>query len=217
MSLSTRIPGFASGTMNIDAPRSPTRLASVRAMQIANAAPRAPVTNRLRPLMLQPPGILVASVRSSEGSEPAPGGGSLMANAERTAPAASGRRKRSFCSSLPTSASRCMFPSSGAAQFRAGGPSRLYPASSSTADCARTSRPRPPYARGTVGVSRPGRPGGRLQLLPDVVRRSVSRVGRAPLGGDHDVAHECADTVAKLERLGCEPRVGGQPATTVPV
>ena len=62
-----------------------------------------------------------------------------------------------------------------------------------------------------------GRARGCLQLLADVVRRPVSGVGRTPLGGHHDVAHEGADAVAKLERLGCEPRVGGQPATTVPV
>ena len=47
--------GFAPSTMNIDAPRSPASSSSVRAMQITKAAPSAPVTKRLRPLMLQPP------------------------------------------------------------------------------------------------------------------------------------------------------------------
>ena len=57
-------------------------------------------------------------------TEPAPGAGSVMQKQDRVVPAASGRRKRSFCSLEATASSRCMLPSSGAKMCIATGPSR---------------------------------------------------------------------------------------------
>jgi hypothetical protein len=61
-------------------------------MQIAKAAPSAPVMNHLVPVIDQPPSMRSARVASIEGSEPAPGAGSVIAKQERTSPAASGAR-----------------------------------------------------------------------------------------------------------------------------
>ena len=61
-------------------------------MQIAKAAPSAPLMNHLRPSMTQRSPRRSARVVSSEGSEPAPGAGSVIAKQERIVPAASGRR-----------------------------------------------------------------------------------------------------------------------------
>ena len=52
----------------------------------------APVMRCLRPSITQSPPSRLAVVSSIAGSDPAPGAGSVMANAERTSPAASGRR-----------------------------------------------------------------------------------------------------------------------------
>jgi hypothetical protein len=59
------------------------------------------------------------------GSLPAPGGGSIIARHDRIQPRTSGRRYPSFCSAVPITDSRCMLPSSDAAQFIASGPSGL--------------------------------------------------------------------------------------------
>ena len=92
-------------------------------MQIAKPAPCAPLMNHFRPSMRHPSPDFVAVVDSIDGSAPAPGAGSVIAKQDRVSPAASGRRYCSFCSSVATTSSRCMFPSSGAAQFSASGPS----------------------------------------------------------------------------------------------
>ena len=62
-------------------------------------------------------------VDSAAGSDPAPGGGSVIAKHDRIAPDASGFSQRSFCASVPTISMRCMLPSSGADRFIASGPS----------------------------------------------------------------------------------------------
>ena len=123
MSRTTRMPGLSASTRNIVAPPRSPAVPLVRAMQMAKPAPRAPLMNHLRPSMRQPPSTAVAVVDSMAGSEPAPGAGSVIAKHERISPAASGRRYCSFCCSPATSSSRCMLPSSGAAQFSASGPS----------------------------------------------------------------------------------------------
>jgi len=92
-------------------------------MQIAKPAPCAPLMNHFRPSMRHPSPALVAMVDSIDGSDPAPGAGSVIAKQDRISPSASGRRYFSFCSALATTSSRCMFPSSGAAQLSASGPS----------------------------------------------------------------------------------------------
>ena len=61
-------------------------------MTMANPAPSAPVMKCLSPLRTQPPGWRWAVDRSADGSDPAPGGGSVMAKQERICPATSGRR-----------------------------------------------------------------------------------------------------------------------------
>jgi hypothetical protein len=82
--------------MNIVAPRPCSIDWLVRAMQIVNAAPSAPVMNHLRPLIDHPPSTFRASVRSIDGSDPAPGAGSVMAKHDRMSPAARGRKYRSW-------------------------------------------------------------------------------------------------------------------------
>ena len=68
------------------------------AMMIAKPAPSAPVMNHLSPLMTQWLPSCTAVVFSADGSEPAPGAGSVMQKQERMSPRASGRSQRSFCS-----------------------------------------------------------------------------------------------------------------------
>ena len=87
------------------------------------------------------------------GSDPAPSG-SVMEKQERISPAASGRSHCAFCASLATTSSRCMLPSSGAAQLSACGPSSEYPAASNTTAIERMSSPRPPHSSPTCGASR---------------------------------------------------------------
>ena len=61
-------------------------------MQMVNAAPSAPVMNHFRPSIRQPPGTSRAVVRSADGSDPAPGAGSVIAKHDRISPRASGCR-----------------------------------------------------------------------------------------------------------------------------
>jgi hypothetical protein len=93
-----------------------------------------------------------AVVRIIVGSLPAPGAGSIIEKPERSSPATSGRRYSSFWRSVPTSSSRCMFPSSGAATRIAAGPSSDRPACSNAGSTVRKSWPRPPYASLTCGA-----------------------------------------------------------------
>ncbi len=115
-------PSVSAGMRNIVAPPAPPGSPLVRAMVMKKPAPSAPVMKRLRPLTTQPPSTLVARVASIEGSAPAPGAGSVIANAERTSPRASGWRYLSRCASEAMWSSMWMLPSSGAAMFSASGP-----------------------------------------------------------------------------------------------
>jgi len=63
---------------------------SVRAITMAKAAPSAPVMYHLSPSRTQPSPSREARVRSMDGSEPAPGDGSVIENDERISPASSG-------------------------------------------------------------------------------------------------------------------------------
>ena len=84
MTRATCKPGFSASMRNIVAPRPALMLSPVRAMQIANAAPSAPVMNHLRPEIDQPSSTFVAVVASMAGSEPAPGAvGHREARADR--------------------------------------------------------------------------------------------------------------------------------------
>ena len=118
MARSTTMPAAFMSDRNIVAPAS-----SAFAMMIANAAPSAPVMNHLAPLITYSSPSRVALDVSIDGSDPAPGGGSVMQKHERIVPAASGRSQRSFCSAVATVSSRCMLPSSGANTLSATGPS----------------------------------------------------------------------------------------------
>ncbi|MNN52025.1 hypothetical protein D3C81_1666970 [compost metagenome] len=115
---SMRMPGLFMSARNMVA-----RPSSSLAMMIARVAPSAPVMNHLRPLIRNSSPTWRAVVCSIDGSEPAPGSGSVMQKHERISPAASGRSQRSFCSSVAIASSMCMLPSSGAAMFSATGPS----------------------------------------------------------------------------------------------
>ena len=70
--------------------------------------------NHLSPLITQWLPSCTAVVFSAEGSDPAPGAGSVMQKQERMSPLASGRSQRSFCSGVATTSSRWMLASSGA-------------------------------------------------------------------------------------------------------
>ncbi len=119
-----RIPGLSASTRNIVAPAGLSPCSGVRAMQIVQAAPSAPVMYHLRPLITQASPSRWAEVLSMDGSDPTPGLGSVIAKQDRTAPPTSGARYLSRCSGVATRFIRCMLPSSGAAQLRASGPSR---------------------------------------------------------------------------------------------
>ena len=110
--------------------------------------------NHFRPLMTQWFPSWRAVAASMPGSDPAPPG-SVMEKQERMSPAARGRSHCAFCSSLATTSSRCMLPSSGAAQLSAWGPSSEYPAASNTTAIERMSSPRPPHSSPTCGASSP--------------------------------------------------------------
>ena len=144
----------------MESPGSP----AVRAITMKKPAPSAPVMNHLRPVIRQPPGTRRASVSSAVGSEPAPGAGSVIANADRTSPATNGRRNSSCWSAVATSASRCTLPSSGAATLIASGPNSEYPAASNTGARSTMPSPSPPYSHGCVRAEQPLCAGGRLQL-----------------------------------------------------
>jgi hypothetical protein len=85
-------PGLSASTRNIVAPWPSWTDASVRAMQMAKDAVFAPEMNFFSPSMTQPPSTLRAVVCSIDGSEPAPGGGSVIAKQDVVRPAASGAR-----------------------------------------------------------------------------------------------------------------------------
>lgn len=64
-------PGVSASTRNIVAPPASPGAPLVRAMQMANAAPSAPLMNHLRPSIRQPPSVRVAVVASARiGSGP---------------------------------------------------------------------------------------------------------------------------------------------------
>ena len=70
---------------------------------------------------------------------------------EMRTPSTSGARYSSFCRSVPTSSSVCMFPSSGASTRIAGAPSSDRPASSKTGSASRKSSPIPPHSSPICG------------------------------------------------------------------
>ena len=146
-----RNPGLSASTRNMVAPL-PSALAAIA---IANAAPSAPVIRCLSPEMIQPPGAFAASVRNAPGSDPAPGGGSVIAKHDLTSPATSGSRYFSRWAGEPIMCSRWMLPSSGDEQFSASGPSRLRPASSSSTAASSNAKPPPPTCAGACGAHNP--------------------------------------------------------------
>ena len=147
-----------------------------------------------------------AVVASMPGSDPAPSG-SVIEKQERISPAASGRSHCSFCASLATTSSRCMLPSSGAAQLSACGPSSEYPAASNTTAIERMSSPRPPHSSPTCGESSPASFAFVHQLALERVVEPVPALARVSLEGDDHVADEGLG--ARLERfeLGGEAEV----------
>src|SRR5205809_386965 len=126
----------------------------VRAMRIANAAPRAPEMNHLCPLTTQSSPSCTAVVWISVGSEPATSG-SVIAKHERCTPSHNGRRYFSFCSGVAQCSSVCMLPSSGAWQLRTNGPSPARAASADTLAMPTGPSPSPPHSLGMCGSQRP--------------------------------------------------------------
>ena len=78
--------------------------------------------NHFRPCTTQRSPWRSARVSVIAGSEPLPGCGSVIANAERTRPSTIGASQRACCAGVPTLASSIMLPSSGAAQLKHAGP-----------------------------------------------------------------------------------------------
>ena len=89
-------PGLPASSRNMLAPSGAPGPCDL-AMTIANPAPSAPVMKCLSPSSSQPPATFRAVDISAAGSDPAPGGGSVIAKHERISPRTSGRRYRSFC------------------------------------------------------------------------------------------------------------------------
>src|SRR5262245_2078017 len=127
---------------------------SVRAIRIANFAPRAPEMNHLWPSITHASPSSRARVWISVGSEPATSG-SVIAKHERMCPLQSGFRYFFFCSGVAQWCSVCMLPSSGACAFSAKGPKPLFAASAETAAIATCPSPMPPYSSGMCGSQSP--------------------------------------------------------------
>ncbi len=106
---------MSTGTRIIDPRRCGSASGSEIANTIAKAAPSAPLENHLCPSITHSSPSRVARVRSSVGSEPETSGSVIEKN-DRTSPATSGRRKRSFCSPVPNRWRISAFPASGAWQ-----------------------------------------------------------------------------------------------------
>ncbi len=102
---------------------------SVTAMTIPNAAPSAPDENHLWPSMTHSSPSRMARVRSPVGSDPDTSGSVIEKN-DRTSPATSGFRKRSFCTSVPKCQRISPFPASGAWQPKTSWPQSERPISS---------------------------------------------------------------------------------------
>ena len=122
-------PGVSAGTMICVARLCGCSSGSVTAITIPNAAPSAPDENHLWPSMTHSSPSRTARVRRVVGSEPGTSG-SVMEKNERTSPATSGFRKRSFCSSVPKCQRISPFPASGAWQPSTSWPQTERPISS---------------------------------------------------------------------------------------
>ena len=146
-------PGWSRSNRNALSPRRGS--SEVRAIRMKCWAAPAPVMNHLRPSITQRPSRRSALVRIMPGSEPPPGAGSVMANAERTLPSTIGVSHRSRCASLPTAASSIMLPSSGAAALKTTGPKIERLASWYMTAMPSRDSPIPPSARGVCGAHRP--------------------------------------------------------------
>ncbi len=175
------------------------------------SATPAPVMNHLWPWITQRSPFFSARVRIMPGSEPPPGAGSVIAKAERTLPSTIGRSHLSFCAGVPTSASRFMLPSSGAAQLNATGPKIERFASSYIAAQPTIGSPMPPNSFGACGAHRPC--GLRLvahareQIEADVLVVVVVR----PIGLErqHMLFHEGARAHADILDLGGQREIHG--------
>ena len=115
-----RQPGWSRSNMNAVSPRRGS--SPVFATRMKCCAVSAPVMNHLRPCTIQRSPRRSARVSIIAGSEPLPGCGSVIANAERTRPSTIGASQRAFCAGVATFASTVMLPSSGAAALKHAGP-----------------------------------------------------------------------------------------------
>ena len=215
MTRSIRQPGLSASTRNIVAPPRRSRCA----MQIAKAAPSAPVMNHLRPLIDQPPSTRSArGAGASTGSEPAPGAGSVIAKHERDLAARQrpqvplallGRgdqRRAGAC--CPRRGPRSSAPAARAGCSR---PPRRPPR------CRACRGPRPPSSGGTCGANTPASLGGGLQLGAQLRRRGrASATSRASAGIDDRRATNARTRVAQLRDLGRDGEVDHRAAPAAP-
>ena len=177
---------------------------AVRAMQIEKALPTAPVIRCLRPSMTQSPPSRRAVVSSIVGSEPAPGAGSVIANAERTSP----RCQRPQVALLLLGArDRLEQVHVALVRRRAVERQRAEQAVAGLLEHGGLPahvEPEPAERRSDVRSQQPGGAGRGLQFLAQRRVRAVLGAHVARLGRDHDLAHERAHA---LGDLGCVAHV----------
>ena len=127
---------------------------SVTAMTIPNAAPSADDENHLCPSITHSSPSATARVRSCVGSAPDTSG-SVIEKKERAVPSTSGRRKRSFCSSVPNRWRISPLPASGAWQLKTSCAHVLRPISSFRSAYSMKPEPVPPASGGRCGAQIP--------------------------------------------------------------
>ena len=127
---------------------------SVTAITIPKAAPSAEDENHLWPLITHSSPSRTAVVRSSVGSAPETSGSVIEKN-ERAVPSTSGRRKRSFCSSVPNMCRISPLPASGAWQLKTSCAHVLRPISSFRSAYSMKPEPVPPASGGRCGAQIP--------------------------------------------------------------
>src|SRR5262249_2758015 len=159
------------------------------------------------------------------GSEPPPGAGSVMANADRTLPSTIGRSHFSFCAGVPSFLSTFMLPSSGAMQLKASGPKTERAASSYITAQATIGRSMPPSSFGDCGAHRPAA----LALTRTGSSRASGMFSCSEkFAGSDSSGSTCSSTKARVrtrrfsisggnvKSLGRTPEVGRPPSAAQP-
>ena len=127
---------------------------SVTAITIPKAAPSAEEENHLCPSITHSSPSSTAVVRRPVGSAPETSGSVIEKN-ERAVPSTSGRRKRSFWSSVPNMCRISPLPASGAWQLKTSCAHMLRPISSFRSAYSMKPEPEPPASSGRCGAQIP--------------------------------------------------------------